>query len=128
MLQFRQDDTAVELILTLTEKVSITDPYYLVVFTHVLTKQRVALVKSDADDESGFKSRYNKFTINPSVVFDEKPHGEWHYKVYEQESSTNIDVDDTGGEIECGKMLLVSADEFEFDKYDTATTYKAYNG
>jgi hypothetical protein len=128
MLQFRQDDTSAELILTLTEKVTLTDPYYLFVFTHVTTKDVVAFVKSVADDESGFQSRYNKFTIDPSDVFEDKPVGQWHYKVYEQEDLENTDVTLAGDEIECGKLMLLVATEFEYDKYNSATTYKSYNG
>jgi hypothetical protein len=128
MLQFKQDDTSAEMILTLTEKVTLTDPYYLFVFTHVTTKDVVAFVKSVADDESGFQSRYNKFTIDPSTVFEDKLPGEWHYKVYEQEDAENTDVTLAGDEIECGKLMLLPANEFEFSKYDSPTTYKVYNG
>jgi hypothetical protein len=128
MLQFRQDDTSVELILTLTEKVTLTDPYYLFVFTHVTTKDVVAFVKSVADDESGFQSRYNKFTIDPSDVFEDKLPGEWHYKVYEQEDVENTDVALTGAEIECGKLMLLPAEDFEYDKYNSPTSFKTYNG
>lgn len=128
MLQFKQDDTSAEMILTLTEKVTLTDPYYLFVFTHVTTKDVVAFVKSVADDESGFQSRYNKFTIDPSTVFEDKLPGEWHYKVYEQEDAENTDVTLAGDEIECGKLMLLPVNEFEFSKYDSPTTYKVYNG
>lgn len=128
MLQFRQDDTTAELILTLTEKVSLTDPYYLFVFTHVLTKSKVAFVKASGDDESGFINRYNQFTINPSDVFEDEPAGEWHYRIYEQDDADNTDESATGAELECGKLMLLPTDEFEFNKYNTTTSYKAYNG
>lgn len=79
MLEFKQDDTSAILIVTLTEKVTITNPYYLFVFTHVLTKAVVSFIKSEAQDESDYPERYNQFTINPAVVFLNKPIGEWHY-------------------------------------------------
>lgn len=128
MLQFKQDDTAAELILTLTEKVTIATPNYLFRFTHVLTKDVVAFVKLFADDESVFQSRYNTFTINPAVVFAGYQPGEWHYSVYEQVSASNTNYALSGTLLENGKMILDRAVEFEYSKYDSPTSYKTYNG
>jgi hypothetical protein len=128
MLQFKQDDTAAVMILTLTELVTIAPPYYLFLFTHVETKNVVAFVKGEIDDESLYSERYNQFTINPSVVFMDKQPGEWHYKVYEQASAVNTDPALAGGILEYGKLLLDRAVDFSFTKYDSATTYKVYNG
>lgn len=128
MLQFKQDDTAVELVLTLTEKVSLAVPYYLFVFAQVTTKDVVKIIKSITDDISGYQSRYNLFVINPSVVFASQQPGEWHYKIYEQESASNTDVSLTGAVLEYGKMILDRATDFEFTKYNSATSYKVYNG
>ena len=113
------------LVLTLTEKVTLTTPYYKFVFTHVLTGEEVSFVKSVLDDESGYQSRYNQFTIDPSVVFADKPVGEWHYKVYEQEEA---DSEDTTSLLEEGKMIMDRAEEFSMTQYDSDTTFKAYNG
>jgi hypothetical protein len=128
MLQFRQDDTAAEMILTLTEFVTLATPYYLFVFTHVETKNVVAFVKSEADDESDYPQRYNQFTIDAADAFEDQPTGEWHYKVYEQESSTNTDPDLAGGLLEDGKLTLDRAIDFAYDQYNSTTSYKAYNG
>jgi hypothetical protein len=128
MLQFAQDDTAAEMILTLTEFVTLSTPYYLFVFTHVETKNVVAFVKAEADDESGYPDRYNQFTINAADVFENQPTGEWHYKVYEQESSTNTDTDLTGDLLEDGKLVLDRSTAFAYNQYDSNTSYKAYNG
>lgn len=128
MLQFKQDDTEAVLILTLTELVTIEVPYYLFVFTHVTTKETVKFIKSEADDESSFTLRYNQFTIDPSVVFENKTIGEWHYSVYEQASSSNTDVTLTGGLLETGKMYLNRATDFSFTKYNESQTFKVYNG
>lgn len=128
MLLFSLNDTSAELIVTLTEKVSLNDPYFLFVFTHVLTKEEVKFLKSEASDESSYPARYNQFTINPSVVFANKQPGEWHYNIYEQASSTNTDTDLTGGLLEQGKLMIRRATEFEYTKYSGATTYKTYNG
>lgn len=128
MLQFKESDTAIELILTLTENVTINDPYFLFVFTHVLTKNKVKFIKFVSADESDFPNRYNQFTINPSVIFLDQPIGEWHYKIYEQASSTNEDEDLTGAVLEYGKLRLDRATAFSFTKYNEATTFKTYNG
>src|SRR5438552_4305570 len=106
MLQFKQSDTTAELILTLTENVSIADPYFLFVFTHILTKQQVIFLKFAGADESPFPGRYNQFTIDPSVLFLDAPVGSWNYKVYEQASSTNTDEGSTGDVLEYGKMIF----------------------
>jgi len=128
MLQFKQDDTDVKIILTLTENVTLDVPYYLFVFTHVLTKDVVAFVKSIADDESGFPARYNQFSVNPGVVFAGTQPGHWHYKVYEQESAVNINPAQAGGILEYGKLIIDRAVEFAFTQYHSPTTYKTYNG
>jgi hypothetical protein len=128
MLQFKQDDTSATMILTLTELVTLATPYYLFVFTHVTTKDVVAFVKAEADDESDYPDRYNQFTINASVVFDGEQPGEWHYKVYEQESAINTDPELAGQLLEEGKLLLDRSTEFEYTQYEGTTSYKTYNG
>jgi hypothetical protein len=128
MLQFDQDNTTAEMILTLTEFVTLPAPYYLFVFTHVETKNVVAFVKSEADDESDYPQRYNQFTIDAADVFEDQPTGEWHYKVYEQASAVNVDPDAAGGLLEEGKLILDRATAFEYSQYETTTSYKAYNG
>lgn len=125
MLEFKQTDTTADLILTLTELVSLPAPVFLFVFTHVLTKDVVAFIGTDT---SLFTSRYNEFNINPSVVFANKQPGEWHYIIYEQSSLTNLDPLLTGAALEYGKMILDRDPAFSFTKYDTPTTYKTYNG
>lgn len=128
MLQFKQDDTTAEMILTLTEFVTLVAPYYLFVFTHVTTKDQVKFIKAEIDDESEYPQRFNKFTINAATVFADKQPGEWHYKVYEQASSSNIDPALSGGILEYGKLYLDRAVDFSFTQYNGATSYKVYNG
>jgi hypothetical protein len=128
MLQFKQNDTSAVMILTLTELASVSPLYYLFVFTHVTTKEVVAFVKSEADDESEYPQRYNQFTINAATVFANKQPGEWHYKVYEQESSSNTDPAEAGSVLEYGKLILDRTTDFEFTMYDQAQTFKTYNG
>jgi len=128
VLQFSQDNTAAELILTLTEFVTINTPFYLFVFTNVTTKDQVKFIKAEIDDESNYPNRYNKFTINAAEVFENQLSGEWHYKVYQQSSSTNTDPDAAIGLLEQGKLILNRATEFSYTMYEQAQSFKAYNG
>lgn len=109
-----------KLILTLTELQTTSAPDYYFVFTNVLTKEAVTVTMANAQDESLFKERYNRFTINPSVVFANKTPGEWHYKVYENDIS--------GALLEQGKAMIDSTTDFEYSKYNSETSFKAYNG
>lgn len=128
MLQFKQDETTAVIILTLTELVTIDMPYYLFEFTHVTTKDIVTMIRAEADDESNYPDRYNQFTIDASALFGAYQTGEWHYRVYQQTSSTNTDPELTSGLLEYGKLLIDRATEFEFTMYEQSQTYKAYNG
>ena len=128
MLQFSQVDTSVDLIVTLTEKVSISNANYLFVFEHIQTRNIVAFIKLSADDVSPYKGRYNQFVIDPSVVFNAQPIGQWNYRIYEQVSAINTDTNSTGSLLEVGKMKLDRAVDFEPTNYELATIYKAYNG
>lgn len=128
MLQFRQDDTAAVMILTLTEKVTVDTPYYLFVFTHVTTKDVVKFIKAEADDESEYPARYNQFTINAATVFADQQPGEWHYKAHEQASAVNLDPSLAGIILEDGKLILDRSTEFEYNMYEGTTSYKTYNG
>lgn len=128
MLEFKQNDTSKAIILTLKELESIDSPNYLFVFTHIETNDKVSFVKLNSDEESSYKNRYNQFTINPSVLFAGKHPGEWHYRVYEQVSDSNTDPALSGSVIENGKLMLLRSADFEFTKYESATTFKTYNG
>ena len=120
MVEFKQSDTSVNLILTLTEMSVTVNPNYYFVFTHVLTKDVVSFTKPNASDISLYKDRYNKFNINPSILFAGKQPGEWHYKVYENDMN--------GVVLEFGKMVLDRATDFSFNKYNSDNSFKTYNG
>lgn len=128
MLEFKQNDTAADLILTLTENVSLEDPNFLFVFTHVVTKAVVAFVKLATDDLSDFPQRYNRFTINPAALFVGADPGSWSYVIYEQADPGNLDPLLSGAALEYGQLLLYRAVDFSFNKYDSPTSFKTYNG
>jgi hypothetical protein len=71
--------------LTLTEKVTISNPKFLFSLTHRQTMKEYNFILTDV---STFKDRYNKFSINENTYnFFE---GEYMYNVYAQTSSVNI--------------------------------------
>jgi hypothetical protein len=71
--------------LTLTEKVTISNPKFLFSLTHRQTMKEYNFLLTDV---STFKDRYNKFSINENTYnFFE---GEYMYNVYAQTSSVNI--------------------------------------
>ena len=115
-----------KIVVTLTELTTLDSPFYLFVFTHVLTKRVVAWVAGS--DESSYPQRYNKFEINTTTVFADEPNGEWHYIAYQQSNDTNTNPALADGEVENGKMILTTGAELEYTKYNSATSYKAYNG
>jgi hypothetical protein len=116
-----------DIVLTLTEKTTLTNPYYLFVFTHETTKEVISFIKSYADDTSLYPNRFNEF-IFASTLFATASIGKYIYQVYEQASSTNKDVALTTSMIENGKMDLNKSTSFTYPQYSAATTYKAYGG
>jgi hypothetical protein len=128
MLQFKQSDVSATIILTLTELVTIPNAYYLFVFTHTTTKDVVAFVLGQSDDNSAYQYRYNSFTINPSVLFAGYDVGEWRYRVYQQASPTNTNTALANGVIEYGRLVLDRSVDFAYSAYDTAQNFKEYSG
>lgn len=115
------------LIVTLNEKRTLTDGYYLFQFTHMTTREVVNKIYSFLDDQSTAQDRYNDFEINTSALFGSSNVGQWIYKVYEQASSSNTNTDGLTL-VERGIMTLKPATDFSFTKYEEATSFKVYNG
>lgn len=72
--------------LTLTEKVTITNPYFLFAFTHRLTNEVTTVILSDI---STHKERYNEFAVVEGSTFTLDA-GEFEYQVYAQTSPSNL--------------------------------------
>lgn len=127
MLSLTLGQTAETIIVTLNEKRTLSDGYYLFYFENITTRQTATKIYNFIEDESSYTSRFNQFTINTNSVFTGKMPGEWVYKVYEQESSTNTDP--TGlTEVEYGILKLNPSTSFAYSKYEESTTYNIYNG
>jgi hypothetical protein len=116
--------------LTLSEKSTLTYPYYLFVFKNDATKQSVKFI---AINRSTKRYRYDRFYITETSGTNDyldstitlSPTGYWHYKIYEQSSLTNLDENLSVGKVEEGKVLVVGT-ETNRQKHQNTRTYKVY--
>jgi hypothetical protein len=110
------------LIFTLSEKVTLTNPYYLFSFKHQVLMSSVNFIASDV---SGFPTRYNKFLITETTgtvnltsgVVSLPETGFYEYAIYEQTSSSNLDISNTTGLLEIG-MVKVESNLPIYREYD----------
>lgn len=110
------------LIFTLSEKVTLTNPYYLFSFKHQVLMSSVNFIASDV---SGFPTRYNKFLITETTgtvnltsgVVSLPETGFYEYAIYEQTSSSNLDISNTTGLLEIG-MVKVESNLPIYTEYD----------
>jgi hypothetical protein len=97
---------------TLTEKVTIANPYFLFAFTHRVTNELTTVILTDISTQ---KERYNKFAVIEGTTFDLDA-GEFEYVIYAQTSSTNLAPSLANEEVESGVLKV------EFDV--TRTSYE----
>lgn len=118
------------IIATLAEKATLSEPFYLFVFTSDVDKTEVIFT---AQDTTEFNERYNKFLITEtsgtvdytSGVINLTPTGFWSYKAYEQVDSSNLLVANTTSLVEVGRVKVIGADTFN-TVYTNDKTYKGY--
>jgi hypothetical protein len=111
------------LIVTLQEKVTLTTPYYLFVFTNDTTNEEVVFLQSNTSTHT---DRYDQFLITErstslnasSGIIEFLPVGSWTYRIYEQASSSNLNPVNTGGLLETGQAKVIGTNE----------TYSTYSG
>ena len=89
--------------LTLTEKVTISNPYFLFVFTNRTTSVETAIILTDV---STHIERYNQFDVTEGTTFSLDA-GEYEYQVYAQTSSTNTDPSLANELVESGVLKVV---------------------
>ncbi len=119
------------LIFTLSEKVTLTNPYYLFSFKHQVEMNPINFI---AFDTSLYKERYNKFLITETTgtttltsgIVSLAETGFYEYAIYEQVSSSNLDLNQTGNLLEIG-MVKVNSDKPIYKEYDNEPkTIKTY--
>jgi len=117
-------NTETVLYYTASEKKTLTAPYYLFVFTHRETEELVIFVCTN----NSTTLRFDKSNITVNNYFADSSTGLWKYEVYEQESSTNTDIDLTGNLVESGYMKLNAETVAEPTYYEEQdNTFKTYS-
>ncbi len=108
MILFVQN-SANRFVLTLSEKVTLSTPFFLFHFKSVSEQKSYYCIINDI---SLFKRRYNEFiftegvddSLNGSLILG--ANGQYNYNVYEQASSTNLDPLQANKLLESGFMDL----------------------
>jgi hypothetical protein len=128
-------NTTNTVVLTLTEKVTISAPYY---FLFSFTSQDTNNTKNFiASDTSSYPDRYNQFSVQEvnsgsenltSGIVNLQPAGFWNYKIYAQSSSSNLVPASANELVEEGIVRVIDNDVLSFNEYDgQSTTVKYYN-
>jgi hypothetical protein len=109
------------IVLTLTERCTLTNPLFLFRFINDESKLSYTFI---AQDTSLHTDRYNRFTIteklNPTLTLSEvylPLSGFYHYEIYEQTSTSNLNYTLATGIVEKGKVKVIG----------TSTTTTAYD-
>lgn len=112
-------------VFTLTERVTLDSPYFLVrVNSRSTNITKRFILPANA---SGSTSRYDQFTITESTTEDlpngtvSLTAGDWSYKIYEQASSTNLDENLAGTLLEEGFLRVLRTDDTYVDSEQTDT-------
>ena len=114
-----------KIIITLSEMAQLLSPNYLLIFKSKSSNQTVKFILLLNTDISNGKSRYNEFDIVTNTYFADQLPGEWTYTIYEQASTTNLDITKTTSLIEQGQMVLKKPSTFTFTTYTQINnTYK----
>ena len=85
MLNFTLDDTQ-EVYFTGTENATISDPYFLFVFTNKITEEVVKVMATNVSTTA----RYDKFSLNVNDYFVTSTLGMWGYNIYQKSSSSDM--------------------------------------
>jgi len=96
-----------DLVLTLTELTTISDPVYLLVLTNIFTKTKTRYILQD--NLSPNLERYDRFQL-PTSEFDNLETGLYIYHIY-QSDSINYDETQLGDWIEQGKAQVIRNSE-----------------
>jgi hypothetical protein len=109
------------IILTLTEKQTLTSPNYLFIFENRSTNTEIKFVRLNNTDISPYKERYNEFTIVVNSFFNTALNGQYTYTIYEQTSTTNTDP--TGLNLLESGIMELEGTTISFTEYETTSTF-----
>tara|TARA_R110000868_G_scaffold140916_5_gene356941 strand:+ start:1175 stop:1582 length:408 start_codon:yes stop_codon:yes gene_type:complete len=121
------------IIFTLKEKQTLTNPYFL--FELRFRGDGTTVKTFVASDSSTYTDRYNQFLVTEvndgseiltSGTVNLQNVGEWHYRIFEQTSSSNLDVVNATSEIENGIIKVLtgtSSTSYTHQISDNSYTY-----
>lgn len=120
-----------DVILTLTEKVTISNPTFLFRFTSDYSREQVIFIASNT---SQYTDRYDSFSITETsgttnllnATISLEPVGDWTYEVFEQASATNLNMNYTGALLETGKVRVIGTTTTRTKYEAPRKTYKGY--
>lgn len=122
MLHITKGDST-NLIFTGYELATLTNPYYLFIFTSA-TEEVIKFVGTNTSTTD----RFQKITVG-SITFANAEAGTWRYRIREQASSSNTDEALSGNIVEEGFMYLDESTTFapiEYNEQDNE--FKTYDG
>jgi hypothetical protein len=100
-------DEVNNIVLTLSEVSTLTNPYYLFVFQNEMNPESTPILFSTADI-SAYPERFNQFELDEPVDV-ELMKGQYSYSVYESLIPPTSIEDTTGEVIEEGRMVVSGA-------------------
>lgn len=109
------------LIVTVTEKVTISNPFFLIHFKDMLTSYETSFIITNTSQHT---ERYDLFVFTEGSSSAKTLNvGEYVYTIYAQTSSTNTNVENADEIVEIG-IAKVRAAENVFNSNVITTTYK----
>jgi hypothetical protein len=125
-----QKNTVNTCVFSLAERTTLNPVYYLFAFTNT---QDDTVLTFTCTDISVNKLRYNEFEIEETQSEDRLTGkitldltGSYTYEIYEQSSSTNLDLASTGNLVEIGKIDVKGA-EVEDETFTETRTIGVFN-
>ena len=122
MLQFQKGTTA-DFYFTGTELATIADPFFLFIFTHRATLEKIKINITNSSTDL----RADKGSIIVNDYFESATPGLWMYEV--REKATGNDLTESGNIVEIGYMNLKAATAFAMTEYtEQSNEFNIYNG
>lgn len=119
-----EKDAVSEIIVTVTELTTITNPEYVFEFEYQQTHEKVACILSDTSTST---NRYNKFSFEDGVDATLPDVGDYIYRIFEQPSGTGTTTTTGLNRVEKGRAYVYDSGEVKneyIDNNDQDTVYE----
>ncbi len=118
--------------LSLVEKTTLDNPYYLFEFTNDLTRKKYYQIFTDVSVIGDQRNNWNLFNIEVvnsgsganKIILGNV--GQYGYIIYEQTSSTNLDPTLATGIVEKGRMRLIDSETSIYVEHEIEIEYTAH--